>query len=152
MKKSNILTYIIYFAVVAVIMVCIFAMFNQKNEAKPLTYDDMVAKFKEFYVVEVDSNGDGVINSLDVPQKVRRVYGYIRNINKYTVTIFETKEDWDNYFDGNSRNNNGLEAKIKTISLTYEEYIEFFGTNVGVGNSLLYTIKDELEAQGVDST
>ena len=152
MKKSNILTYIIYFAVVAVIMVAIFAMFNQKAEEKPLTYDDMVAKFKEFYVVEVDSNGDGVINSLDVPQKVRRVYGYIRNINKYTVTIFETKEDWDNYFDGNSRNNNGLEAKIKTISLTYEEYIEFFGTNVGVGNSLLYTIKDELEAQGVDST
>ena len=152
MKKSNILTYIIYFAVVAVIMVAIFAMFNQKTEEKPLTYDDMVAKFKEFYVVEVDSNGDGVINSLDVPQKVRRVYGYIRNINKYTVTIFETKEDWDNYFDGNSRNNNGLEAKIKTISLTYEEYIEFFGTNVGVGNSLLYTIKDELEAQGVDST
>ena len=152
MKKSNILTYIIYFAVVAVIMVAIFAMFNQKTEEKPLTYDDMVAKFKEFYVVEVDSNGDGVINSLDVPQKVRRVYGYIRNINKYTVTIFETKEDWDNYFDGNSRNNNGLEAKIKTISLTYEEYIEFFGTNVGVSNSLLYTIKDELEAQGVDST
>lgn len=133
-------------------MIAIFAMFKQNNDEKPLTYDDMVAKFQEIVVTPVDSNGDGVIDENDVPEKTRRVYGYIRNINKYTVTIFEAKEDWDNYFDGNSRNDKELAKKVKTITLTYEEYIEFFGTNVGVSNSLLYTIKDELDAQGVDSS
>ncbi len=152
MKKSNVITYIFYFIIITAIMIAIFAMFKQNNDEKPLTYDDMVAKFQEIVVTPVDSNGDGVIDENDVPEKTRRVYGYIRNINKYTVTIFEAKEDWDNYFDGNSRNDKELAKKVKTITLTYEEYIEFFGTNVGVSNSLLYTIKDELDAQGVDSS
>ncbi len=152
MKKSNIITYIFYFAIIAIIIVSIFAMFKQKKDDEVLTYDDMVAKFQEVVEVPVDSNGDGVIDENDVPEKARRIYGYIRNINKYTVTIFESKEDWDNYFDGNNRNNKGLAEKIKTIELTYEEYIEFFGTNVGVTNSLLYSIRAELDAQGVDST
>ena len=152
MKKSNLKTYIFYFGLLAIIVALIFVMFNQKPKDEVLTYDDMVAKFQEVIEVPVDSNGDGVIDENDVPEKVRRVYGYIRNINKYTVTIFESKEDWDNYFDGNNRNNQGLAEKIKTVELTYEEYIEFFGTNIGVTNSLLYSIRAELDAQGVDST
>ncbi len=152
MKKSNILTYIFYFVIITVIMIAIFAMFRQSNNEKPLTYDDMVAKFQEIVVTPVDSNGDGEIDDEDIPEKTRRVYGYIRNINKYTVTIFETKEDWDNYFDGNRRNDKELSQNVKTVSLTYEEYIEFFGTNVGVANSLLYTIKDKLDLEGVDSS
>ena len=149
MKKKNIISYIIYFVLITAIIVSIVALFRQNNKGEELTYDDMIAKFKEIVVVDKgDTDGDGVAET----ENVKRVYGYIKNINKYTVTIFETKEDWDNYFDGNNKNNGDLANKIKTVELTYEEYIEFFGVNVGYNNSLLYSIQEELEEKGVDST
>ncbi len=148
-KKSNILTIVIYFILISAIMISIYALFTeQSNDEEKLTYDDMVAMFKEFVEVKVDTNGDG---TTDTTVKTRRVYGYIRNINKYTVTVFENKEDWDNYFDGDNKNNKGLDKKIKNFALTYEEYMQFFGINVGYTDSVLYTAQQELNEAGVDS-
>ncbi|MBO5439170.1 MAG: ATP-dependent zinc metalloprotease FtsH [Clostridia bacterium] len=118
-KKSNILTLLFYFVIIGAIIFGISMLLTQKNEEEKFTYDDMVAMFEE-----------------------NRVYGYARNINKYTVLVFETKEDWDKYFD----DDNKTKASYKTAKLTYEEYDSFFGVNAGYKNSILSAIQDELNA------
>ena len=152
MKKNNIKTYIIYFAILATIIFLIFTMFNQKSEEKALTYDEMVSRFSEVIEKPTDSNGDGVIDENDTPLKVRRIYGYVRNINDYTVVLFESEEDWNKYFDNNKKNDKELNGKIQTVTLADEEYIDFFGTNTGYLTSKLYSIEQGLKSQGVDST
>lgn len=118
-KKSNILTLLFYFVIIGAIIFGISMLLTQKNEEEKFTYDDMVAMFEE-----------------------NRVYGYARNINKYTVLVFETKEDWDKYFD----DDNKTKSSYKTAKLTYEEYDSFFGVNAGYKNSILSAIQDELNA------
>ena len=118
-KKSNILTLLFYFVIIGAIIFGISMLLTQKNEEEKFTYDDMVAMFEE-----------------------NKVYGYARNINKYTVLVFETKEDWDKYFD----DDNKTKASYKTAELTYEEYDSFFGVNAGYKNSILSAIQDELNA------
>jgi len=118
-KKGNIITIFLYFLIIGAIIFGIATLLTQKNEAEKFTYDDMVTMFEE-----------------------NKVYGYARNINKYTVLVFETKEDWDKYFDDDSK----TKANYKTAELTYEEYDSFFGVNAGYKNSILSSIQDELNA------
>ncbi len=144
-KKSNILTILIYFVLIGAIIFSIVALFRQNTKEDKFTYDDMVAMFKEIVEKEVDTDGDGVA---DTTVKERKIYGYAKNINKRLVLVFETKEDWDNYFD----DDNKTKSNYKTANLTYEEYYDFFGTTSGPTTSVLYSIQQELEEQGVNPT
>ena len=81
-KKRNIFSYVFYFALIIALVVTIVALFKKSDEGEKYSYSDMVNQFEE-----------------------NRVYGYVINPNDYSAVIFETKEDWDNYFDGNDKNN-----------------------------------------------
>lgn len=144
-KKSNLLTILIYFVLIGAIIFSIVALFRQDTNEDKFTYDDMVAMFKEVVETEIDADGDGVAETI---VKERKIYGYAKNINKRLVLVFETKEDWDNYFDDDKK----TVAKYKTANLTYEEYYDFFGTTSGPTTSVLYSIQQDLNEQGVDST
>ena len=143
-KKGNILTILIYFVLIGAIIFSIVTLFDQGKDDDKLTYDDMVAMFNTVIEKEVDTDGDGVP---DTTEKTRKIYGYAKNINKRVVLLFETKEDWDNYFD----DDNKTKSSYKTVELTYEEYYDFFGTTTGPTTSILYSIQQDLEAEGVNA-
>ena len=142
-KKGNLFTVIIYFILIGAIMFSIFTLFNQNSKKEALTYDDMLALFRSYNEVEVDTEGDG---TPDKTVKTRKVYGYARDINKGIVLVFETEENWKNYYD----NDKNTKAEYKSFTLTTEEYRDFFGTAAGPINSILYSITNELKEAGVE--
>ncbi len=126
-KKSNIFSYVFYFALIIALVVTIVALFKKSDEGEKYSYSDMVNQFEE-----------------------NRVYGYVINPNDYSAVIFETKEDWDNYFDGNDKNNEGLSTRVKVANLQYYQFVQFF-IGSGYTTTRLYDIQNKLEADGIVS-
>lgn len=126
-KTSNIFSIVFYILLITVIIIAIAALFSKNTAEQGYTYSDMVAQFKE-----------------------NKVYGYITDPNEYTAIIFESKADWDNYFDGNDANDADLASRVKVAKLTYYQYYGFF-VGSGYTSTMLYDIQADLERQGVVS-
>ena len=110
-KKSGIVTLIFYVVLIGVIIVAIASLFSSNKDETVFSYSDMIAQFEN-----------------------NKVYGFISDPNDYRVWLFETKADWDNYHDGDSKNDSELTGKIKVAELSELEYYEFFSPgNYGEG-------------------
>ena len=133
-KKNNILTLVVYVLLIGLIIFGVVSLFTQKTETDNFTYSQMKAEFEN-----------------------NNVYGYYTNINKYTVTLFSTKEDWELYHNENATRAERLELskRIKVAELTSEQYYQFFNPHADYTGSMLYQIQQGLlakyEASGLES-
>ena len=94
-KKSGIITLILYVVLIGAIIIAIASLFSSdKNETK-FTYSDMIAQFED-----------------------NKVYGFIGDPNEFKIWLFETQEDWDNYHDGDKKNDAVLADRVKVAELS----------------------------------
>ena len=121
-RKNNIFTIVLLIAVAVMLVMVIASILNYSPEVKECDYDEMEMDFR---------------NNL--------VYGYIQDPNDFTVLLFYSVEDWNNYTDGNSKNDGDIYNNIKQATLTSEEYYQFFGTPyIGHADTLLGQIENSM--------
>lgn len=119
-KKSGIITLILYVVLIGAIIIAIASLFSSdKNETK-FTYSDMIAQFED-----------------------NKVYGFIGDPNEFKIWLFETQEDWDNYHDGDKKNDAVLADRVKVAELSELEYYEFFSPG-NYGEGKLAIIQEKL--------
>ena len=104
-KKNNVFTVALLVAIAILLVMMIVSVLDYSPEIEKQTYDAMVSDFEE-----------------------NKVYAYIQNPNDYSVITFYSLEDWENYRDGNSKNDDGLYDSLKITYLTSNDYYDFFGS------------------------
>ena len=119
-KKSGIITLIFYVLLIGVIIVAIASLFSSDKDETIFSYSDMIAQFEE-----------------------NKVYGFIGDPNEFKIWLFETQEDWENYHDGDKKNDTGLSDRIKVAELSELEYYEFFSPG-NYGEGKLAIIQEKL--------
>ena len=124
-KKSGIVTLIFYVVLIGVIIFAIASLFASNKDETVFSYSDMVAQFED-----------------------NKVYGFISDPNDYRVWLFETKADWDNYHDGDSKNDSELTGKVKVAELSELEYYEFFSPG-NYGEGKLAIIQNDLAGDSI---
>ncbi len=128
-KKNNVLTIVILVAVAILLVAIIASIFNYSPDMEEYTYGEMVDAFEQ-----------------------NKVFGYIKDPNEFSVIIFLNEADWDNYWDGNSKNDKELYENLRVAYLTSSDYYEFFGSPYSsYGPSMLNNIQQELAQQGIIS-
>ena len=128
-KKNNVLTIVILVAVAILLVAIIASIFNYSPDIKEYTYGEMVDAFEQ-----------------------NKVFGYIKDPNEYSVIVFLSQGDWDNYWDGNSKNDKELYENLRIAYLTSSDYYEFFGSPYSsYGPSMLNAIQQGLAQSGVIS-
>ena len=123
-KKFNLLTLIIYAVLIVLIIVAIVSIFKSSDTGDTISYSEMKSYFEK-----------------------GNVYGYISNINEYTVTIYGSKEAWDALTNNPSADDiqKFKEANLfATAQLTSEEYYRFFNPHDAYGQSELAMIQEGL--------
>ena len=123
-KRSNVFSIVFYITLALLIIITIAALLSKNTETETYSYSDMVDQFE-----------------------ANKVYGYIIDPNEYTAIIFETKADWDNYFDGDNANNGDLAKRVKTAELKYYQFVQFF-IGSGYTTTRLYDIQNSISARG----
>ncbi len=124
-KNSGIVTLIFYVVLIGIIIVAIASLFSSDKKEDIFSYSDMIAQFEE-----------------------NKVYGFISDPNEYKVWLFETQADWDNYHDGDDKNDAELVGKIKVVELSELEYYEFFSPG-NYGEGMLAIIQERLADQTI---
>jgi len=104
-RKNNVFTTVLLIAVAVILVMMIVSVLDYSPEIKECSYGDMLKAFKD-----------------------NEVFGYIQDPNEFSVVVFYTQADWDNYWDGNSKNDNGLYESLTITYLTSSEYYDFFGS------------------------
>ncbi len=104
-RKNNVFTTVLLIAVAVILVMMIVSVLDYSPEIKECSYGDMLKAFKD-----------------------NEVFGYIQDPNEFSVVVFYTQADWDNYWDGNSKNDNGLYESLTVTYLTSSEYYDFFGS------------------------
>ena len=104
-RKNNVFTTVLLVAVALLLVMMIVSVLDYSPEIKQCTYGEMLKAFKD-----------------------NEVFGYIQDPNEFSVVVFYTQEDWDNYWDGNNKNDEGLYESLTITYLTSGEYYEFFGS------------------------
>ena len=104
-RKNNVFTTVLLIAVAVILVMMIVSVLDYSPEIKECSYGDMLKAFKD-----------------------NEVFGYIQDPNEFSVVVFYTQADWDNYWDGNSKNDQGLYESLTVTYLTSSEYYDFFGS------------------------
>ena len=121
-KKNNIFTIVLLLAVAILLVAMIVAVFDFSPKLKEYTYGEMVDAFEN-----------------------NQVYGYIKDPNEFSVTLFLTMEDWNNYWDDNTKNDADLYKNLRIAYLTSSDYYEFFGSPYSsYAPSMLSSIQERL--------
>ena len=127
-KKNNIFTWILLVAIGILLVYTIMSVFDFSPKIPEISYGQMEEDFEN-----------------------NKVYGYYDNPNEYSVIIFYSVEDWKNYWDGDSKNNDGLYDSLKKAYLTSKDYYEFFNPYGGYKDSKLSMIQERLASSSVVS-
>lgn len=121
-RKNNIFTVALLIAVAILLVVMIVSVFDYSPKIEECSYGEMEKAFEN--------------NS---------IFGFIRNPNEFTVLLFFSEADWDNYNDGNNKNDEDLYKNIKAAKLSSSEYYEFFGSSYGgYTSSKLSTLEEKI--------
>ena len=128
-KKNNILTIVILIAIAILLVTVIVSVFNFSPSMKEYTYGEMVDAFEK-----------------------NEVYGYIKDPNEFSVILFLSVEDWNNYWDDDTKNDKVLYENLRVANLASSDYYEFFGSPYSSYEpSMLSSIQERLEGAGIKS-
>ena len=121
-RKNNLFTTVLLIAIAILLVSMIVSVFDYSPEIKACDYGDMVEAFEN-----------------------NEVYGFVRDPNEYTVLLFFSKSDWNDYKKGNE--SKALYDSLKIAVLTSQDYYEFFGSSYsGFDGGRLAIIEDALKA------
>ena len=104
-KKNNVFTMALLIAAAVLLVMMIVSVLDYSPEIKTCDYGEMYEAF---------------INN--------EVFGFIQDPNEFSVILFYSQADWDNYWDGNSKNDEELYKNLTVTYLTSSEYYDFFGS------------------------
>ena len=120
-RKNNVFTVILLIAVGVLLVSAIISIFDFSPEIEEISYEEMVNDFEN-----------------------NEVYGFADDPNDYSVIIFYSEEDWNNYWDGDSKNDDNLYDNLRIAYLSSRVYYEFFNPYGGYRDSKLSMIQEKL--------
>ena len=100
-RKNNVFTTVLLIAVAVLLVMMIVSVLDYSPAIKECSYGEMLRAFTN-----------------------NEVFGYIQDPNEFSVIVFYTQADWDNYWDGNSKNDEGLYESLTITYLSSSEYYD----------------------------